>query len=189
MCSCGCENCGLGALNAVYGLGLVSSGLLPVRTTAAAGFTPEPGGTQVIWSPAPSPTGEPLPLPSDLPVYIPPRNEIVFGVPIPGGMPVRSAPPGEGGPSPMPPLALPPDLPPAPVRETPGGGGLPIRTPAPVPSSTPVRTPSPAPAGSDLPVLTLPVIPELSGFPWKWVLLIGGGYLVYQEFGKGGRRR
>lgn len=191
MCRCGCGNCGLGDLDRVYGLGLISSGLVPTRTTAAATFSPEPAGTLTIWSPAPSRGGEPLPLPADLPIYIPPRNEIIFGVPLVGPMPVRSAPPGEGGTIPMPGLPLPPDLPPAPPRETAAGGGvLPVRSTAPAPTPTgggPASTPSSTVDLSPIPQSLLAPIPA---FPWKWLLLIGGGYLFYSEFiQKGGGRR
>lgn len=174
MCGCDCGNCGLGALDRVYGLGLVSAGFFRTPTTATGTVTLPPGEEGPIPMPG-------LPLPPEL-GPAPVRDQSTGGA-----LPIRAPVPGEGVPFPMPGLPLPPDLPPAPGRSTPtGGGAFPVRS----------RTTSPAPMVVAPDTSSIPEIPQafptarsFTGFPWKWVLILGGGLLLYQEFGGKGRRR
>jgi len=149
----------------VYGLGLITPGLFPNPTTADASYGQNPDEAS-----GPIPI-LPLPLPIDL------------------------LPPGEEGPIPMPALPLPAELGPAPARGASSSGAFPMRTPmappAPASATTPAPTlGTPSPGGNfSVPQIFQKPIQGLRQFPWKWVLLIGGAYLLYEEFGKRGRRR
>lgn len=192
-CGCGCNNCGgLSDLARTYGL----QGLGAERTvsTRAPIARTEPSAAAVVVTGGTPSRGTP-PAPVAPPIAAPSRPTA----------PPRGVDPTSGTVTEIPPIVHTSDPPPRTIPGRPDSGidrtgsGRPVETPPPPTGpiyydgfpvgGQPGNPDDYAPFDGTIDNLPTAYAPTRINFSWKWVLIVGGAYLAYEEFGKKGRRR